>query len=137
MFKKMRTIDLYNTAGFLSDGLGGLLLLLFGSALYGIIGAAYTPGYQQIVFGFVFSVGMIHLMGLIFRNEGCFAAKTTVILRVMAAAGFFALYKAGILGWIAYAIAGVDLLFVLIYLLLKGTSSNGALKDSCEKTTLT
>jgi hypothetical protein len=44
---------------------------------------------------------------------------STVVLRLITAAGFFALYKAGNFGWIALAIAMVDLLFVLLYLLIK------------------
>jgi len=127
MFKKMRAIDFYNMAGFLSDGLGGLLLLLFGAALYGCIGTAYTPGYQQIVFGFVTGVGMVHLMGYLFKPYAYVLATVTVIMRVITAAGFFALYKAGILDWIALAVAGTDLMFVLVYLIFKDLHEKTAL----------
>ena len=126
LYRQMRAIDLYNTIGFLSDGIGGLLLLFFGSTLYGFIGMAYHTGYQQIVFGFVMGVGVLHLMGLLLKKEAYTYAQATALLRVLTAAGFFALYKADILGWVAYAIAGIDLLFVLIYLILK---------DSYEKNT--
>jgi len=125
-WSQMRVIDFYNAVGFLSDGLGGLLLVLFGSTLYGWIGMAYESGYQQIVFGFVMGVGVLHLLGLFSRKEAYTYARATAVLRVVTAAGFFALYKAEVLSWIAYAIAGIDLLFVLIYLLIK---------DSYEKNT--
>jgi len=114
--KRQRPIDLYNLAGFLSDGIGGVLLLLFGPALYALIGQAFMGGYQQIVFGFVSGVGALHLMGWLVPSRAYSLAQATVILRVITAAGFFALYKAGTLGWIASAIAAVDLLFVLVYL---------------------
>ncbi len=120
-----RAIDLYNLAGFLSDGAGGLLLVLFGSALYGFIGEAFAPGYQQIVFGFVLGVGLLHLTAFLKPESGYVLATGTVVLRTVTAAGFFALYKAGVLGWIAAAIAAVDLAFVLVYLIF--------IKDSDEK----
>ena len=118
-FNQIRAIDIYNLTGFLSDGLGGLLLILFGSTLYGLIGQEFVGGYQIIVFGFVMGVGAIHLMGCLLPAHGYVLAQATLILRVITAAGFFALYKAGVLGWIAFAIAGIDLLFVLVYLLFK------------------
>jgi len=113
-----RAIDLYNLAGFLSDGVGGLLLVLFGPALYTLIAQPFSPGYQQIVFGFVLGVGMVHLLAFFRPKSGYVLASATVMLRILTAAGFFALYKAGILGWIAMVITLVDLTFVLIYVIL-------------------
>jgi len=129
-FNGLRAIDIYNLTGFLSDGLGGLLLILFGSTLYGFIGQEFVGGYQIIVFGFVMGVGFIHLLGYLSPASGNILAAATVVLRIITAAGFFALYKAEILGWIAFAIAGIDLLFVLVYLIFITS-----LKDSHEKTT--
>ena len=93
------------------------MLLFFGSYLYAFIGQEFSGGYQQIVFGFVSAIGMIHLMGFLFVTYAHAFALVTVVARILTAAGFFALYKAGVLGWIAAAIAAVDLLFVLVYLL--------------------
>lgn len=118
-FNTLRAIDLYNLAGFISDGLGGLILVLFGSALYSLIDQTFTMGYQQIVFGFVMGVGIVHLMGYFFKPHAYVLATVTVVMRVITAAGFFALYKAGTIGWIALAIAGTDFMFVLVYLLFK------------------
>jgi hypothetical protein len=115
----LRPIDLYNLTGFLSDGAGGIMLILFGSTLYALIGQPFTGGYQNIVFGFVMGVGLLHLLGVLMPTRAYTFALATVILRLITAAGFFALYKAGIFGWIALAIASVDLLFVLVYLLFK------------------
>ena len=114
--KQMTPIRWYHTAGFLSDGIGGLLLLFFGGWIYAVIGAAYHPGYQQIVFGFVTGVGMLHLAGIFMRNNASQMAMATVLLRTITAAGFFALYEAGVLGWIALAVTITDMTFVLVYL---------------------
>ena len=115
--KGLRPLGWYHLIGFASDGIGGLLLILFGSTLYGLIGQEYTQGYQQIVFGFVMGVGLIHFMALLRPTHQHALASATVIIRTITSAGFFALYKADVLGWIALAIAIIDLLFVLVYLL--------------------
>ena len=115
--KRLRPLEWYHLIGFASDGLGGLLLILFGTAIYGLIGQGFTEGYQQIVFGFVMGVGLMHLMAFLRPNHEHALAIATVIIRTITSAGFFALYKAGVLGWIALAIALIDLLFVLVYLL--------------------
>ena len=111
------TTTLYNAAGFLSDGVGGVLLLFFGKVLYEIAGIPFAPGYQQIVFGFVAAVGAIHLMGVLYPRYGDASARATVLARIVTAAGFFALYKNGTFGWIGAFISATDLIFVLVYLI--------------------
>ena len=115
--KSWNRTSFYNIAGFLSDGVGGVLLLLFGKALYEIAGIPFAPGYQQIVFGFVAAVGAIHLMGVLYPRYGEASARATVLARIVTAAGFFALYKNGTFGWIGAFICMTDLLFVLVYLI--------------------
>ncbi|MBU1641775.1 hypothetical protein KKE54_00325 [bacterium] len=122
--KGAKPIGFYHLIGFMSDGIGGLLLLFFGSYLYALIAQDFVGGYQIIVFGFVTAVGIIHLMGFLFKTHAHAFAQATVVTRLLTAAGFFALYKIGTLGWIALAISGVDLLFVLIYLLYLQKESN-------------
>ena len=117
--QRLRPIDFYNIVGFLSDGVGGLILILLGSTLYALIDQAFVGGYQNIVFGFVMGVGLLHFLGVLFPSKAYTIALATVVLRLITAAGFFALYKADTLGWIALAIAVVDLIFVLLYLFLK------------------
>ncbi|WP_201352872.1 hypothetical protein [Hydrogenimonas urashimensis] len=114
--RRMRSVDWYNMAGFLSDGISGFVLVLFGGWLYSFIAQDYAPGYQQVVFGFVMGVGCMHLLGLLFFRYAHAMAQATVIVRTLTAAGFFALYKVGVLGWIALVIALVDFFFVLVYL---------------------
>jgi len=110
-------LRVYHLIAFVSDGIGGLMLLFFASTLYGLIGQEFTGGYQLIVFGFVFGIGLIHLMGFLLPHYAQPLAMATVIVRTLTAGGFFALYKSGALGWIALAIAAIDLVFVLVYLL--------------------
>ena len=115
--KGLSPLRWYHLIGFASDGIGGLLLILFGSTLYGLIGQEFIGGYQQIVFGFVMGVGLIHLMAFLRPDHGHALAMSTAIVRTITSAGFFALYKADVLGWIALAISIIDLVFVLVYLL--------------------
>jgi hypothetical protein len=114
---KQKEIGFFHLAGFLSDGLGGLLLILFGSSIYSLIGQTFQPGYIYIVFGFVLSTGIIHIFGLVHPALSDQMAQLTTIIRVIAAAGFFALYKSQLLGSIAILIMTTDLIFALIYLL--------------------
>ncbi len=115
--KSLSALRLYHLIAFASDGLGGLLLLFFGSTLYALIGQEFIGGYQQIVFGFVMGVGLIHLLGFMLPTHAHPLALATIIIRTLTAGGFFALYKADILGWIALAITLIDLAFVLVYIL--------------------
>lgn len=115
--KTLSPLRWYHLIGFASDGLGGFLLILFGSTLYTLIGQDFIGGYQVVVFGFVMGVGLLHLMGFLLPSHSHILALATVLFRIITAAGFFALYKAEILGWIALAITCVDLLFVVVYLL--------------------
>jgi len=117
-------IRVYHLVAFSSDGLGGLLLLIFGSTLYGLIGQEFVGGYQLIVFGFVMGVGTIHLIGFLQPIYAYPLALATIIIRTITAGGFFALYKAGELGWIALAIATIDLTFVLVYILFLQKENN-------------
>jgi len=114
--KRATWLQRYHLAAFLSDGLGGVMLLFFGGYLYGFIGQGYEPGYQNIVFGFVAAVGCMHLMGYLMRGYAHPMGRATAAARILTAAGFFALFKAGVLGWIAPAIAAVDLAFAFVYI---------------------
>ncbi len=107
----------YHLVAFMSDGVGGVMLLLFGGYLYGFIGQGYAPGYQNVVFGFVAAVGGMHLAGFLRPEWGRSLGFATSVARIVTAAGFFALYKAEVLSWIAPAIAATDLAFALAYLL--------------------
>ncbi len=108
-------LRLYHLAAFASDGIGGVMLLLFGGYLYGIIGEPFAGSYQLIVFGFVAGVGISHLIGALHEPYATPMALATSTIRIITAAGFTALYLAGTLGWIALAIAVVDMGFAMGY----------------------
>ncbi len=110
-------IDCYHFIGFLSDGIGGFILLLFAPLLYDWLGLSYQEGYQSVVYGFMMSVGLIHLLGYLkplWQNP---LALATIISRVVVSALFFALYSNGTLTWIAMVVSGYDLLYALIYII--------------------
>jgi cytochrome c oxidase cbb3-type subunit 1 len=108
--------NLYHLAGVISDGFGGVALLLFGPLIYNLFGLPFSGGYQYVVFGFVASVGLLHLFGLMQEgNRRAFAFGTSWI-RLITAATFYGLYKSDILGTEALVIGSYDFLFALIYL---------------------
>jgi len=63
--KHYTALEYYHSVGFLSDGLGGMLLLFFAQPLYQLLGFQFSMGYQTVVFGFMLSIGVMHLMGFI------------------------------------------------------------------------
>ncbi len=114
---RLNRLDFYHLGGFLSDGLGGIILLLFAPFLYHFLGVEYTVGYQSVIFGFMFAVGVMHLLGLLKEEWSKAMAYATSISRVMASSLFFALYISGSLDWIALVVSGYDLLYVLVYVI--------------------
>lgn len=120
-FIKMRTtyskIELYNIAGILSDGLGGVFLILLASFIYPLIGFTFSGVYEYVVFAFVSMTGIIHYMALKNPSSQVVLMNLTVIIRVFASSVFFALYASGKLGYEALAICLFDLSFVFVYLI--------------------
>ncbi len=125
-FKALVPLRWYHLLAFCSDGLGGLVLIFFGEAMFGFIHQDFIGSYQHIVFGFVAGVGMAHLIGFVHAPYAQAMGWATSIIRVITSAGFFALFQAELLGWIALVISIVDLAFALVYLLYLQ-------KDSYEK----
>lgn len=116
---KFDFLTLFNLIGFLSDGLGGIILIIFAPFIYHLLHLNFSYGYLQIVFSFVTAVGVVHLIGLINqKNTDCYATATSII-RSFVSAMFFALYKAKILNWIGLFLSVYDLLFVLTYITYK------------------
>ena len=120
-FIKMKTtyskIELYNIAGILSDGLGGVFLILLASFIYPLIGFSFSGVYEYVVFAFVSMTGIIHYMALKNPSSQVLLMNLTVIIRVFASSVFFALYASGKLGYEALAICLFDLSFVFVYLI--------------------
>jgi len=111
-------IDFYHLVGFASDSLGASILLLFGSSIYAILGAKYQIGYQTVVYGFMFAVGLMHLLGFFVKKWQIPMAWATVLSRIMAGALFFALYTNGTLDVIALGVSLYDLLYALLFILV-------------------
>ena len=115
--KSYSKIELYNIAGILSDGFGGIFLIFFASFIYPIIGFTFSGIYEYVVFTFVSITGMIHYMALKNPSNQILLTNLTVIIRVIASSMFFALYSSNKLGLEALFICLFDLAFVFTYLI--------------------
>ena len=113
-YSKLR---LYNLIGILSDGIGGVILILLASFLYPILGFSFSGVYEYVVFTFVSTTGIIHYLALKNESYEQILTNLSVIIRVFASSMFFALYSSGKLGIEALAICLFDLTFVFIYLI--------------------
>jgi cytochrome c oxidase cbb3-type subunit I len=110
-------LELYNIAGILSDGVGGVFLILFASFIYPLVGFTFSGIYEYVVFAFVSMTGVIHFMALKNPTSQIVLTNLSVIIRVFAGSMFFALYASGKLGFEALAICLFDLIFVFVYLI--------------------
>ncbi len=120
-FIKFRTnyskVELYNIAGILSDGLGGIFLILLASFSYPLLGFKFSGVYEYVVFTFVSMTGVIHYLALKHKESQILLMNLSVIIRVFASSMFFALYASQNLGIEALLIALFDLAFVFTYLI--------------------
>ena len=120
-FIKLQTsyskLGFYNLIGVLSDGLGGVFLILLASFLYPILGFSFNGVYEYVVFTFVSMTGIIHYLALKNESYQYILTKLSVIIRVFASSMFFALYSSGKLGIEALVICLFDLTFVFVYLI--------------------
>jgi len=107
----------YNLMGVLSDGFGGVGLILLGSYIYPLLGFSFTNSYEYVVFAFVSMTGVLHFMALKYKEHEIMLTNITVIVRVFISSVFFALYISSALGIESLLIAGFDLAFVTVYLL--------------------
>ncbi|MDD2895328.1 MAG: hypothetical protein PHG81_04835 [Aliarcobacter sp.] len=115
--KDYSKLELYNIVGILSDGLGGVFLILLASFIYPLIGFTFSGVYEYVVFTFVSMTGIIHYMALKNPSSQIVLMNLSVIIRVFASSVFFALYANGKLGYEALAICLFDLCFVFVYLI--------------------
>ena len=115
---ELNTLQMYNLAGVLSDGLGGVFLILLASFIYPLLGFTFHHQYEYVVFAFVSMTGVIHFMALQNPHHARILTKLTVIIRIMVSSIFVALYFSNSLGLEAVLIATCDMAFVLVYLML-------------------
>lgn len=120
-FIKLKTsysnLSFYNLMGVLSDGLGGVFLILLASFLYPILGFSFSGIYEYVVFTFVSMTGVIHYFALKYEAYETILTKISVVIRIFASSMFFALYASEKLGIEALLISLFDLTFIFVYLI--------------------
>ena len=114
---QLTTLQKYNLMGVLSDGLGGIFLILFASYLYPIFGFAFEGKYEYVVFAFVSMTGILHFIALKNKEHEILLTNITVIIRVFISSVFFSLFMSHSLGFEALMISLFDLSFIFIYLI--------------------
>jgi len=115
--QKLTLFQKYNFIGTLSDGLGGISLILFASFIYPLIGFSFSGKYEYIVFTFVSMTGILHFCALWYTEYETILTNITVVIRVFVSSVFFSLYLSKSLGFEALCISAFDISFVLIYLI--------------------
>ena len=113
----LNALQKYNLIAVLSDGLGGIGLILLSSFIYPLLGFTFAGSYEYIVFTFVSMTGVIHFMALKYKEHQIILTNITVIIRVFISSVFFALYISKTLGLIGLIISAFDLTFALVYLI--------------------
>ncbi len=115
-YVKPSALQLYNLIGFASDGLGAVFLLLFGSAVYTLMGFTFAPHYY-LVFGFMGFVGILHLLAL--YKEAHLLAYATSLARLITGSIFLSLFYAGSIDSLGVIVGLYDLSYALLYLLFR------------------
>jgi cytochrome c oxidase cbb3-type subunit 1 len=114
---QLATLQKYNLMGVLSDGLGGIFLILFASYLYPMFGFAFEGKYEYVVFSFVSMTGILHFIALKNSEHEIVLTNITVIIRVFISSVFFSLFMSHSLGLEALMISLFDLSFIFTYLI--------------------
>ena len=115
---KYTNLQKYNFISFLSDGLGGLFLILFGQIIYNFLGFYFDEKYIYIIFYFVTTTGLLHLFAFIFTKHEKILTQLTALIRVFVSSVFFALFMSKALGYEALLICVVDIAFATTYFIL-------------------
>lgn len=113
-FKKPSLLQLYHLIGFASDGLGAIVLILFGANLFALLGFDFDFHYY-LIFGFMGFVGILHLSAL-YREEH-FLARMTSLARLITGTIFLSLFYLGTVDLLGLLVGSYDIFYALIYLL--------------------
>jgi hypothetical protein len=121
IFKKMKIskpslLGLYHINGFVSDGLGALLLFLSAPLLFEFLGFYFTP-YYYLVFGFMGFVGILHFAGA--TKEGHLFAYFTSIARLITGTIFLSLFYIGTIDTLGLLVGVYDISYALLYLIFR------------------
>ena len=114
--KKYTPIEYYNIFGFLSDGLGAIVLLAIAPLLFSFLGFEYHVLYN-VVFGFMGFVGVLHFIGI--QKHQQLMAELTSLARIITATIFFALFLNGTLDGLALLVGSYDIFFAFVYFILR------------------
>ncbi|MDQ1267919.1 MAG: cytochrome c oxidase cbb3-type subunit, partial [Campylobacterota bacterium] len=109
-------LQLYHLNGFLSDGLGALILFLSAPLLFEFLGFLFTPHYY-LIFGFMGFVGILHLIGVV--KEAHFLAYLTSIARLITGSVFLSLFYLGTIDALGLLVGLYDISYALLYLVFR------------------
>lgn len=113
---KLSRLQLYHLNGFLSDGLGALILFLSAPLLFEFLGFSFTP-YYYLVFGFMGFIGILHLIGV--AKEAHFLAYLTSIARLITGSVFLSLFYLGTIDALGLLVGLYDISYALLYLVFR------------------
>ncbi len=114
VYKTPSLLQIYHLIGFASDGLGALVLILFGANLFALFGFEFDSHYY-LVFGFMGFVGILHLVAL--YKDAHFLAQMTSIARLITGSIFLSLFYAGSMDALGLLVGSYDIFYALLYLL--------------------
>ena len=113
---ELSLLKLYHLNGFLSDGLGALILFLSAPLLFEFLGFAFTPHYY-LVFGFMGFVGILHFIGI--TKESHLMAYLTSLARLITGSVFLSLFFQGSIDALGLLVGVYDISYALIYLIFR------------------
>ncbi|OHD96666.1 MAG: hypothetical protein A3E21_01240 [Sulfurimonas sp. RIFCSPHIGHO2_12_FULL_36_9] len=113
---RLSRLQFYHLNGFLSDGLGALILFLSAPLLFEFLGLSFSP-YYYLVFGFMGFVGILHLIGV--TKEAHFLAYLTSIARLITGTVFFSLFYLGTIDSLGLLVGFYDISYALLYLIFR------------------
>lgn len=115
-FPKLSYLQLYHLNGFLSDGVGALILFLSAPLLFGILGFYFTS-YYYLVFGFMGFVGILHFVGI--TKESHLLAYLTSLARMITGTVFLSLFYLGNIDALGLLVGIYDISYALTYLIFR------------------
>ncbi len=113
---KLSRLQMYNLFGIFSDGLGGLLLMLFASYIYPVFGFHFSGVYEYVVFGFVSTTGLLHYFAFITSTSQHQFSFATALVRFFISGIFLSLFLAGKLGYEALVIFSFDFIYASLFI---------------------
>lgn len=117
LYRPLHTpLEWYHLNGFLSDAAGGALLLVFGGAIFNLLGFHFSGTYEYVVFAFMIGTGILHWNGM--DGDADRLAGISATVRLVVSATFASLYLAGIVDGIALLVSLYDGAYGLLYWLV-------------------